>query len=238
MATEKRKPNPQFITPRGVFVYPSLNKPDFGTKDYPKPDGEYKVTLRLTQAQADAWREGPLKAVIARAREEADAAFAALPIATRKKLKELTFNECGTDEYDKVSEEPTGFVLFKIGMKASGLRDKGTPKEAVWNQKPQVFDSKGIALDKVPDIWGGSEGYVSVEAGPYFIPGTGAAGVSLRLKGVQLMKLVQGGQRDAAAHGFAAQEDGFDANEYTAPPPKVSAGADQAGDPGAGPDDF
>lgn len=235
MATEKRKPNPQFISPRGVFVYPALTKPDYGTKDYPKPDGEYKVTLRLTQAAADAWREGPLKAVIARAREEADEAFKALPIATRKKLKELTWNEVGTDEYDKTTEEATGFVTFKAAMKASGLRDKGTAKEATWNQKPQVFDAKGVALPKVPEIWGGSEGYVSVEAGPYFIPGTGAAGVSLRLKAVQLVKLVQGGQRDAAGFGFAAQDDGFDANEFTAPAENFGGEPDM---PPAGGDDF
>lgn len=208
------KQNPQFITPRGVFVYPALTKPDFGTKDYPKPDGEYKVTLKVTKKVADAWREGPLKAVIKEARETAEAEFAKLPVATRKKLRDLTWNEVGTDEYDKATEEPTGFVLFKFAMKASGTRKKdGT----AWSMRPSVFDSKGKALPKVPDIWGGSEGYVSCEASPYFIPGTGAAGVSLRLKAVQLVKLVQGGQRDAAGYGFAAQDDGFDASEYEAP---------------------
>lgn len=215
------KQNPQFITPRGVFVYPAINKPDFGTKDYPKPDGEYKVTLKVTKKVADAWRDGPLKAVIAGARENAEAEFAKLPVATRKKLKELTWNDVGTDEYDKATEEPTGFVLFKLSMKASGTRKDGT----AWSAKPTVFDSKGKAISPVPEIWGGSEGYVSVEANPYFIPGTGAAGVSLRMKAVQLMKLVQGGQRDAAGFGFAAQDDGFDSSEYEAPAEQFGSGA-------------
>lgn len=225
MATQARKASPEFISPRGVFVYPALTKPDFGAKDYPKPDGEYKVTLRVSESVADAWRDGPLKAVIAEAREQADAEFAKLPVATRKKLKELTFNEVGTVEYDKETEEPTGYVLFKFAMKAGGVRKKDNSK---WSQKPTIFDSKGVRMDKPPEIWGGSEGKVSVEASPYFIPGTGAAGVSLRLKAVQLLKLVQGGARDAAGYGFGAEDDGFDASEYHAP--AETFGGDEGGE--------
>lgn len=209
-----KKASPQLTSPRGVFVYPSIEKPDFGTKDYPKPDGEYKVTLRVTEEVADAWRDGPLKAIIAQARAEAEAEFKKLPVATRKKLGELTWNEVGTIEYDKETEEPTGYVLFKTTMKAGGLRKKD---KSPWSQKPAVFDSKGKALPKVPAIWGGSEGRVSVEATPYFIPGTGAAGVKLNLKAVMLLVLKSGAQKDASGFGFVPEEDGFDANEYQAP---------------------
>ena len=227
MATSKKR-NPQFTTPRGVFVYPSLDKPDHGTKDFPKPDGEFKVTLRLSTEVAEAWRDGPLAAVISEARQEADRAFAALPIATRKKLGKLTWNEVGNDEYDKATEEATGNVLFKFAMKASGTRKDGTD----WSQKPAVYDAKGVYLSKVPQVWGGSEGRVSVEASPYFIPGTGAAGVSLRLKAVQLIKLVSGTVRDASGFGFAAEDDGFDASEYTAPAEDAAEGSG-AGSEGA-----
>lgn len=233
MATQK-KTNPQLISPRGVFVYPALNKPDLGTKDYPKPDGEYKVSLRVPVATAEAWRDGALKNIIQAARDEAEQEFAKLPVATRKKLKEITWNEVGTDEYDKTTEEPTGFVLFKFSMKASGIR-KADKKP--WSRKPQIFDSRGKALEKPPEIWGGSEGYVSFEASPYFIPGTGAAGVSLRLNAVQLVKLVQGGQRDASAFGFAAQDDGFDSSEYEGPAEEFGEGSGVAeGDPSGNPD--
>lgn len=227
MATQKKQ-NTQLISPRGVFVFPALNKPDYGTKDYPKPDGEYKVTLRVPTEVAEKWREGALKALIDQAREEAEQEFAKLPVATRKKLKEVTWNEVGTEEYDKATEEPTGFVLFKFTMKASGIR-KADKKP--WTRKPQIFDARGKYLEKPPEIWGGSEGYVAFEASPYFIPGTGAAGVSLRLNAVQLVKLVQGGQRDAAAFGFAAQDDGFDSSEYEAPAEEFGGGS---GDDDAG----
>ena len=234
MTTEKRK-TIELISPKGVFVYPALTKPDYGTKAFPKPDGEYKVTLRVPTAVAEAWREGKLANLIAEAEKRADTEFAALAVGTRKKLKAVTFNACGTTEYDKATEEPTGFTLFKFAMKAGGLRKSD---QTPWSQKPMIFDSKGVRLPSPPDIWGGSEGLISFEADTYFIPGTGAAGVSMRLKAVQLVKLVQGGQRDAAGFGFAAQDDGFDAADYQAPEPSFGAPGAAAGDPGIHPDEF
>jgi hypothetical protein len=32
-------------TPKGTAKWPKLSEPDYGTKDYPKPDGEYSVKL-------------------------------------------------------------------------------------------------------------------------------------------------------------------------------------------------
>jgi hypothetical protein len=40
-------------------------------------------------------------------------------------------------------------------------------------------------------------------------PNDGSVGVSVQLEGVQLLKLVSGGQRDASSYGFGA-EDGDD----------------------------
>lgn len=52
MSYQKRPKNVTMTSPRGIFRYPALTKPDFGTDEYPKPDGEYKVTLILTQEEA------------------------------------------------------------------------------------------------------------------------------------------------------------------------------------------
>ena len=221
MATKKPS-NPQFTSPRGVFAYPSLDKPDFGNKEFPKPNGAYKVNLRLPEDVAEAWVESKLKAVIQRARDEAEAAFAKLPKATRMKLKELTWNDVYTVEYDKETEDATGFVIFKVDMTASGVREDKTK----WSQKPTVFDSQGKRMDKVPAIWSGSEGKVSVEAAPYFIPGTGTGGVKLRLKAIQLLKLVSGSSKDASEYGFGQEDDGFNAADYV--PPEAADSADDA----------
>jgi hypothetical protein len=66
-------------------------------------------------------------------------------------------------------------------------------------------------LTKPPQIWGGTLGCISfeVEEGGYFIPGTGLAGLSLKLAGVQILELVSGGGRDAKSLGFGSV-DGYD----------------------------
>jgi hypothetical protein len=62
----------------------------------------------------------------------------------------------------------------------------------------------------VPEVWGGSEGIVAFSARPYFIAGTGAVGLKLKLLAAQLLKIVQGGGRDAAGYGFGQEEGGYE----------------------------
>lgn len=210
MATNKKPKNPEFTSPRGTFRYPKLNKPDTGNEQFPKPDGEYSVQLILTVADAEplALKLQPhLQAAI----EEGKEAFKKLKVDQRKKLGDITINELFKTEYDEETEEPTGNVIFKFAMKASGKDKAGKP----WSRKPVIFDARGQKMTKnIPDIWGGTEGKVSFEAQPYFIPGTGAVGLKLRLNAVQVIELVSGGGRDAEGYGFGA-EDGyaFDPNE-------------------------
>lgn len=68
-----------------------------------------------------------------------------------------------------------------------------------------------------PAIWGGSEGKYSLEVGTfedgtpgYFVPSSGACGLSLRLLGVQLLTLVQGGSDDL---GFGEEDGGYEASD-------------------------
>ena len=51
---------------------------------------------------------------------------------------------------------------------------------------------------------------MSFDVSPYFIPGSGAAGIKLRLNAVQVIDLVSGGGRDAEGFGFE-KEDGYEA---------------------------
>lgn len=208
------------ISPRGIFRFPSLTKPDYGNDKFPKPDGEYKVQLVLTEEEA-----APLIAKLTpeyeKAIEAAEEEFKGLKVEQRKKLKEVAKNDLYATEYDQETEEPTGNLIFKFSMKASGVNKK---KEK-WTRKPAIFNAKGVALKNPPNIWGGSEGKVSFEASPYFIPGTGAAGLSLRLTAVQLLELVSEGSRSASSYGFG-QEDGYDeADEF----PSESSDGDSEG---------
>lgn len=212
MATDKKKRTIlKGRTPRGVFRYPSLDKPDYGTEAYPNPEGIYKVGVILSEAEAQPLLK-TLEPLMEQARIEGEEGFANLKVEARKKLKELKVNDLYSVEYDRETEEPTGNLIFNFKMAASGTSVKnGQTRE--WKRKPTLFDAKGKPLTgKLPEIWGGTVGVVAFEASPYFIAGTGTAGVSLKLAAAQIIELRSGGERDASDFGFE-EEDGWNAPE-------------------------
>ena len=99
----------------------------------------------------------------------------------------------------------TGEIRFKFNMKKSFVTRDGETVE----QHPQVFDSKGnLITDKSFKIGNGSIVKVAYFMSPYF--NKGKAGVSLRLKAVQVIELVHYGvNSDPKAFGFAEEEEGF-----------------------------
>lgn len=206
----ERKKNPTITTPILSLKYPKLDKPDYGSKDYPKPDGEYS-TLGVMEAEDRAVKKflADLAPHYRNAMEEANEEFKKLKVETRKKLGGVKENDLFTTLYDPETEEPTGFIQIKAAMKASGVRkDKTT-----WKAKPDIYDAKGRPMKKVPEIWSGTKGILSLELQPYFIPGTGAAGLKLKLKAVQIIDLVSGGSRTASSHGFQSYDDGYEYEE-------------------------
>lgn len=222
MAQIKRVKAPSFITPRLIAKFPKLSEADYGTKDFPKPDGEFSVK---GVGKAD---DAEVKAFLAKlqpfhdaAVEQAQKEFDALKPAQRKKLEKVTINPLFTPVYDEETEEETGDIEFKFAMKHSGVIKNGPKAGKAWKRYPDIFDAKGNRMKPVPQIWGGTVLRVAFELGlnkegqpGYFIPATGAAGLSLRLQAVRILDLVSGGQRDASAYGFDAEEEGY---EYTAP---------------------
>lgn len=220
---EARKKLPQFTSERGTFRYPKLTEPDLGNEDYPKPDGEYSVQLVLKADSAEAKKMiATLTPLYKEAIAEAGQAFKDLPIASRKKLEKQKVkgpieNPLYAEIFDKETEEPTGEIAFKFGMKAGGTYKKGPKEGKSWSRKPMVFDAKGKRMDgKLPDIWGGTVGKVSFEAGPYFIPGSALAGLKLSLVAVQIIDLVQSGQRSAESLGFG-EEEGYEHSPVEGP---------------------
>lgn len=199
-----------FTSPKGVFRYPSLDKPDFGNTAFPKPNGEYKVQLVVTPDVAEIML-AKLAPLFDAAVEEGQKLFDKLPIASRKKLGEMTINDLVSVIYDKETEEPTGEVFFKFSTAASGVN----AKKEKWNRKIALFDAKGKPLAKAPSIWGGTVGKVSFEAAAYFVPGTGTAGLKLYLTAAQIIELKSGGGRDANEYGFG-EEDGYDGSAAAA----------------------
>lgn len=222
--TDKIKPY-KGTTPRGVFSWPKLIEPDYGSKEHPDPDGSYKVQLILNKEQAEKLIK-QLEPEFEKAVEIGREAFAKLPVATRKKLGDLKVADFYTEVYDKETEEPTGDYVFKFKTKASGTTKDGK----AWERKVPLFDAKGVPAKNIKAIWGGSEGKVSFSATPYFVAGQGTAGLSLRLEAVQILKLSSGGARSASEFGFGAEEDGdFDATEASHGFTDETEGGDDSG---------
>lgn len=185
MSATKKKYT-RLTSPLGTAIYPRLTQPD--TK-FDK-DGVYSVDLEL-DPQAKETKE-----FIATIKKVADEAYSSTCESKGgKKLKRA-------DVPIKETEEGNIRIKFKLKSKAGN-------EEKSWNQKPMLFDSMGKAIDSPPNIGSGSRIKVAFEVVPFFTAMVGA-GVSLRLKAVQIVELREytpGGNFDA--YGFKADPKGF-----------------------------
>ncbi|MGV1762816.1 DUF2815 domain-containing protein [Rhizobium rhizogenes] len=239
MANEKSK-RPEAVkitTPRAPAVYPKLDfaNPDYGTEAYPIEGGAFSVQVRLVKSDPQVQALlAKLEKVMAQSEAEALEKFAALPVATRKKLGEPKRQEFYTDVYDE-EENETGEIILKFKMKHSGTTAKGKD----WKRYPQLIDAKLQKLKKGTAIWGGSIVRVSGGALPYWVAGQASYGVSLQLEGVQVIELVSAGGRSASEMGFE-EEEGYDASEGFSEEDTTDDSDDNAGDEKApaGSDDF
>lgn len=184
--------NPRYTTPAGIAQYPYLTKPD--TKF--NPDGEYKIALEVKDPSAAApliaFLDEQLEASIAKAKKDNPG----------KKIKE------GDAPYSV--NDDSGAVTFRFKLKAKVTPKQGDPFE----QRPAIFDAKGKPLQDAK-VGGGSKVKVAYELVPYYTAIAGA-GVSLRLKAVQVIDLVEfSGGASADAYGFG-EEEGYEAEDTPA----------------------
>ncbi|WP_043879582.1 DUF2815 family protein [Azorhizobium caulinodans] len=232
MAGKKSK-DPSFTSPKGTFKFPRLTEPDFKYK----AEGEYSLKLIVPRPEAQPLID-KLQPLWDEAIDAGKAAFKELPVATRKKMeaqgKGFTANPFFSPVYGD-DEEETGEVEFKFSMTHSGEYKKGPKAGQKWTRSPSLFDAKGKPLPKSVQIWGGTLGRVSFEVAPYWVPGQASAGLSLRLKAVQVIDLVSGGQRSASSYGFT-EEDGYQAPDDE--PEGTEADSPDAGEATDEDDDF
>ena len=186
--------NTNVTTPKGVLVYPHLNKADTKFDTH----GVWRANLRLTAEDAQSLKQSIDDAIEANADEY-----------TKSKGKKV---KIANPPYQ---EDEDGNYVFTFKLKASGTRPNGER----WEQKPILYDAKGNVFQaNGKTIWGGTKAKVAFQMSPYFVSSIGA-GVSLRLKAVQIIELVTGGA-DASSYGFQ-EEEGFVAeNETKEEPPE------------------
>ena len=184
--------NPRYTTPAGIAQYPYLTKPD--TKF--NPDGEYKISVEIPGAAAQdivTFLDEQFAASVAKAKKDNPG----------KKIKE------GDVPYSV--DDDTGKVTVRFKLKAKVTPKQGDPFE----QRPALFDAKGKPIGADAKIGGGSKVKVAYELIPYYTAIAGA-GVSLRLKAVQVIDLVEfSGGASSEAYGFG-EEEGYEAEDTPA----------------------
>lgn len=188
----------RITTPVCRFVFPKLVEPE--TKF--DPAGAYKVMGALEgdtgadiAAQLDALLNNHKTSLKAQAPTQSF------------KLADLPFG------FEEVEGKPC-FVV-KTKMKASGMERDGRR----WTAAPALFDAKGQPIrdrETMRNMWSGTTGRISFDATPFYNAAIGA-GITLRLRAVQIIDLVQSGG-NAEAYGFG-EEEGYTVGDTTAAAP-------------------
>lgn len=177
---------------KGVASWAKVFEPD--TKF--DANGVYSINVSVPEAEA---------AHVCEQLDEIAAQQANKIVKEQPKVKaSLSTRQPYETEYDDDGNE-TGNVLFKAKMKAGGTTRDGRS----YTQKPMVVDSKRTPMTEATLIGNGSVVKVAVEPAPYYVAAQKQAGVSLRLKAVQVIDLVEYGGN---ANSFFDEEDGYVAN--------------------------
>ena len=180
-------------TPKGVAVYPHLTKADTRFNK----DGLFSIKLKLAGEDAAGLIkviDEAMAASLKDAQEQAKATKNKQP----KKVKQAD---------PPYSEDEDGGFTFSFKMNAQGKTKEGE----TFTRQPVIFDSTGKPIHAGGlKIGGGSIVRVSYSLSTFFTALVGA-GVSLRLAGVQIIKLTEWGA-DAEYYGFedeSGSEEGF-----------------------------
>jgi hypothetical protein len=182
----------KIVSSEGISKYAWLTQPD--TK-FDK-DGHYKVNLVVSAETAQ-----PL------IKQIDDEMKKSLELAKEKNKGKAIKQANLPYENEVVEGKETGNIEFKFKRKAQIIASDGK----VIPFKVAIFDSAGKPLIDT-NVWSGSKMKVSAELMPWYTAMAGA-GVSLRLRAVQITELVEGGAGSAEGYGFDKVDGGFVAAE-------------------------
>ena len=158
------------------------------------PEGEYSTQVVVSEKDAQQVCE-QLESIAQAKFDEA--------VKENPKLKNvLSIRSPFEPEYDEAGNE-TGNVVFKTKLKA---RIKSRAGET-YSQSVSVVDAKKTPMDGSQMIGNGSMIKVAVEPFPYLMQSTKQVGVTLRLKALQVINLVEYGS--PSTDSLFDEEDGF-----------------------------
>jgi len=194
----------RLTTPKATLKYPKLIEPE--TKF--TPEGHYKVTAVIPAEEA-----GPLA-------DQLDALYEAHKASLKAQAPSQKFKAIDPSfGFEDIDGKPCFTISVK--MKAKGMDRDGRS----WSAVPALFDASGAPVkdrEALRGMWSGTTGRVSFEACPFYQPALGA-GITLRLKAVQILKLVESGG-SADSFGFQEEAGGWAASEAQAAIPFDATG--------------
>lgn len=190
-------------TPAGVAKFANISKPKLNFK---KTGEEYSVDLVFEPTPEIEAFQAQLVALAEASKDEA--IKNAKSAVEKKKIGQYRLYLPIEDELDKETGEPTGKLLLKAKNSASFVKDGVEQKRSL-----PVFDAKGKPAPGL-NIGRGSTLKVSVVPNGFTNPAADKYGVSLWLKAVQVINLVEYGGGNAESFGFG-EEDGFTVSDDT-----------------------
>jgi hypothetical protein len=157
------------------------------------PEGEYSIQVSLPEAQA---------AEVCEQLDNMAQAKLAEAVKDNPKLKTVLSTRKSYESEVDDDGNPTGNVIIKSKLKARVKSRDGQTFE----QKPMVVDAKRTPMEGNVLVGNGSLVNVAVEPIPYVMQSTKQVGVSLRLKAVQVINLVEYGNNSSSIFD---EEDGY-----------------------------
>lgn len=187
--------NPVYVTQVGTLLYPHITKPDTTFN----PDGIFSAKIILHPSEKRTELIGIIKSAMSESVQMA--------LRENNKLRLETIKRADAPLSDETDDDGnlTGNIILNAKMKATVKPKNGDP----WSQTPALFDALNNKIDnKNINPWSGTKARLSFEIIPFYNALNGA-GVTLRLKAVQIIELVEGGGRNASDYGFEPDENGW-----------------------------
>ena len=176
-------------TPKGVASYPHVNEPNTRFN----PMGEYSCTIVVSEEDANAFRE-KVEAIF-------DAEYERECIIHKKKLKK--------SQYFPVTQDEEGKWIIKTKQVSTVESKSGD----VYKFDIKLFDASGQPVKSENcRVGSGSQVKCAVEPRTWYNPSVGF-GMTLSLRAVQVIELVESGGGSADSFGFGAEE-GFSAETF------------------------
>jgi hypothetical protein len=182
----------QITTPIGTLMWPWLTAPDTRFN----PEGTYSTKIVIAAGEAADALEAKMLQF------KAEAVTFHTKEAGGKKVKVRVENPFERDEHNNLVLSPK--------LKANVTTKSGKS----WTQRPALFDSKGQKVSGEIRIGSGTRAKLALELGHFNQPGIGGVGISLRLRGVQLIEIRESAPTRAEDFGFGAEEIGFVAETF------------------------